>query len=98
MAVWILDPRLCTEKYARAYLRGLGRESAVAADEEALQALTLDVLEGRPLPAADKEKPEAAEEEAGRTRDQGAPREGRRHGRRPGGGKPGGSGPRGRPA
>jgi DNA polymerase-3 subunit epsilon/ATP-dependent DNA helicase DinG len=97
-AVWILDPRLCTEKYARAYLRGLGRESAVAADEEALHALTLDVLEGRPLPAAEKEKTEGAEEGAARTREPGAPREGRRHGGRPGGGRQGGRGPRGRPA
>ena len=40
MALWILDPRLCTEKYARAFLRGLGREAVVCATEEELMART----------------------------------------------------------
>ena len=40
LALWILDPRLCTEKYARAFLRGLGREAVVCATEEELLAKT----------------------------------------------------------
>lgn len=43
-AIWILDPRLATEKYARHFQRGLGREAIVAATEEELRALTAAVL------------------------------------------------------
>ncbi|HLP40953.1 MAG TPA: helicase C-terminal domain-containing protein, partial [Fibrobacteria bacterium] len=50
LALWILDPRLCTEKYARAFLRGLGRESATCASEEDLMTRTRDLWEGRGLP------------------------------------------------
>ncbi len=47
LAVWILDPRLATEKYARAYLRGLGLDSVVCGDEEDLFSKTEDILAGK---------------------------------------------------
>ncbi|MEO7426573.1 MAG: exonuclease domain-containing protein [Fibrobacteria bacterium] len=43
-ALWILDPRLATEKYARYYQRGLGREAIVCDREEDLLARTADLL------------------------------------------------------
>ena len=47
VALWILDPRLCTEKYARAFLRGLGREAIVCASEAELLARTAEVWSGK---------------------------------------------------
>jgi hypothetical protein len=47
VALWILDPRLCTEKYARAFLRGLGREAIVCASEPELLARTAEVWSGK---------------------------------------------------
>ena len=44
IAIWILDPRLATEKYARFFQRGLGRESIVIAKEEELFARTAEML------------------------------------------------------
>lgn len=46
VALWILDPRLCTEKYARAFLRGLGREAVTCASEPELLERTAEVLSG----------------------------------------------------
>jgi Rad3-related DNA helicase len=43
-AIWILDPRLATEKYARYFQRGLGREAIVVGKEAELFALTASVL------------------------------------------------------
>jgi DNA polymerase III epsilon subunit family exonuclease len=40
IAIWIMDPRLATEKYARYYQRGLGREAVVCDSEEALFSRT----------------------------------------------------------
>ncbi len=45
IAIWVLDPRLATEKYARYYQRGLGREAVVCDSEEALLARTASWLE-----------------------------------------------------
>lgn len=61
VALWILDPRLCTEKYARAFLRGLGREAVVCGSEAELLAKTAEVWSGKPAPAHD---PAPAETEA----------------------------------
>ena len=44
LAIWILDPRLATEKYARFYQKGLGRESVVFTSEEELFAKTAEIL------------------------------------------------------
>jgi Rad3-related DNA helicase len=44
LALWILDPRLVTEKYARFFQRGLGREAIVIAKEEELFARTAEML------------------------------------------------------
>ena len=51
LAIWILDPRLATEKYARFYQRGLGRDTVVFQKEEDLFAKTAEVL-GIPWSAA----------------------------------------------
>jgi Rad3-related DNA helicase len=61
-ALWILDPRLCTEKYARAFLRGLGREATVCGNEEDLIARTLAEWEPKPVPAPKGSKPAAPKE------------------------------------
>lgn len=44
LAIWVLDPRLATEKYARFFQRGLGREAVVFAKEEELFARTAEML------------------------------------------------------
>jgi Rad3-related DNA helicase len=49
--IWILDPRLATEKYARFFQRGLGRESIVVGKEEELFARTEEILGLAPAPA-----------------------------------------------
>lgn len=51
-AIWILDPRLATEKYARFFQRGLGREAIVIGKEEELFARTAERLGLAPAPAA----------------------------------------------
>jgi Rad3-related DNA helicase len=43
-ALWIFDPRLATEKYARFFQRGLGREAVVIGNEEELFARTAAML------------------------------------------------------
>ena len=43
-AIWILDPRLATEKYSRFFLRSLGLEVAVCGSEAELMEKTLRVL------------------------------------------------------
>ena len=47
IAIWIMDPRLATEKYARFYQRGLGREAVVCESEEALFSRTESWLNPR---------------------------------------------------
>jgi DNA polymerase III epsilon subunit family exonuclease len=42
--IWILDPRLATEKYARFFQRGLGREAIVIGKEEELFARAEEIL------------------------------------------------------
>lgn len=51
-AIWILDPRLATEKYARFFQRGLGRECIVIGKEEELFARTEDILGLAPVAAS----------------------------------------------
>jgi DNA polymerase III epsilon subunit family exonuclease len=66
LAIWILDPRLVTEKYARFYQRSLGRQAVICDTEEALLAKTAEMLGVQAeAPAADAEgAPEAAGTEA----------------------------------
>ncbi len=45
-ALWILDPRLATEKYARYYQRGLGRDAIFCETEEDLFSRTASMLAG----------------------------------------------------
>ncbi|MBW8886987.1 MAG: 3'-5' exoribonuclease [Fibrobacteres bacterium] len=44
LVIWILDPRLATEKYARFFQRGLGREARIFTREEDLFARTAEAL------------------------------------------------------
>ncbi len=44
IAIWIMDPRLATEKYARFYQRSLGRDSVVCETEADLMAKTSALL------------------------------------------------------
>jgi len=44
LVIWILDPRLATEKYARFFQRGLGREARVFTQEEELFTRTAEAL------------------------------------------------------
>jgi ATP-dependent DNA helicase DinG len=59
IAIWIMDPRLATEKYARYYQRGLGREAVVCESEDALFARTAAWLD--PIAPEATEAAEAAE-------------------------------------
>jgi DNA polymerase III epsilon subunit family exonuclease len=59
-AIWILDPRLATEKYARFFQRGLGREAIVVGKEEELFARTEEILGLAPAAAADSAFPDSA--------------------------------------
>lgn len=53
IAIWIMDPRLATEKYARFYQRGLGREAVVCESEDALFSRTAAWLDPRADHAAE---------------------------------------------
>jgi DNA polymerase III epsilon subunit family exonuclease len=55
IAIWILDPRLATEKYARFYQRALGREAVICETEALLMERTAEWLEpgGAETPAAE---------------------------------------------
>ncbi|HKP96215.1 MAG TPA: exonuclease domain-containing protein [Fibrobacteria bacterium] len=65
LAIWILDPRLATEKYARHYQRSLGREAIVCDNEEDLLARTAAALGLEAPAAALPGAPEAGLAEAG---------------------------------
>ena len=60
IAIWIMDPRLATEKYARYYQRGLGREAVVCENEEALFSRTASWLEPRSSDATEARDPGSA--------------------------------------
>jgi DNA polymerase III epsilon subunit family exonuclease len=60
-AIWILDPRLATEKYARFFQRGLGREAIVVGKEEELFARTEQILGLVPASGASFASPAAVE-------------------------------------
>jgi DNA polymerase III epsilon subunit family exonuclease len=55
IAIWILDPRLATEKYARFYQRALGREAVICETEALLMERTAEWLEpgGAETPSAE---------------------------------------------
>jgi Rad3-related DNA helicase len=63
-AIWILDPRLATEKYARFFQRGLGRESIVIGKEEELFARTEEMLGLAPAVSASPVPASASEPES----------------------------------
>jgi DNA polymerase III epsilon subunit family exonuclease len=66
IAIWILDPRLATEKYARFYQRALGREAVICETEALLMERTAEWLEpgGAETRPAEAIAPEPAREES----------------------------------
>ncbi|MDB5104724.1 MAG: putative DnaQ family exonuclease/DinG family helicase [Fibrobacteres bacterium] len=67
LAIWIMDPRLATEKYARFYQRSLGRDAIVCDTEADLFARTAAAIEpgGDAAPVALDPVADASGEEAG---------------------------------